>query len=262
LTASAVGIRLKIKRAEQQLDDLKLAIEKAVTANAIQVESMEDQPEGKRVTASVIPVEPPPDAGLYVGDAVHNLRTALDHLVCQLAIAARNPSACERETQFPIYIDDTPNNRKAMDRRIQSISGPAQTAIKALQPYQRRPHDPAADLLWMLSELDNIDKHRLLLVVNPKLADIQLELRVGDDEAKVYTVSKNPQWVSLKHSAMRFRLTVAGPPGAEVQVKALAMTGVVFAGTGLRCDGAEIAPLVREMITDVTKIVDDLERLF
>lgn len=251
------AVRQKINRAEEHVDGLKAFLRAAVGGNAIEVESIEDQPNGKRVTAILKSVDLPQHAGLHLGDAVHNLRSALDHLMCQLAIAAGNADACDR-TQFPIFVEDTKDTRKRIERWTNALAKDAQAEIDALQPFRRRPDDPTSDLLWMLSELDNIDKHRLLLIASPRLADARLEVTMGG-ETRTLTLSNRPEWVPLKLDAMRFRITATGPPDAEVSVKADTSVGVVFAGTGLNCDGMEIFPTVREMIADVKAIVGRFE---
>lgn len=251
------AVREKITRAEEHVDGLKAALTSAVGGNAIEVESIEDQPNGKRVTAILKSVDLPPRAGLHLGDAVHNLRSALDHLMCQLAIAAGNADACDR-TQFPIFVEDTKSARRRFEGWTNALAKGAQAEIDALQPFRRRPDAPTSDPLWMLSELDNIDKHRVLLIASPKLADARLEVTMGG-ETRTFTLSSRPEWTPLKLDAMRFRITATGPQNAEVNVKADTSVGVVFAGTGLNCDGKEIFPTVREMIADVKAIVERFE---
>jgi hypothetical protein len=82
---------------------------------------------------------------------------------------------------FPIVVDGTPHNLKAIERRIEHLSPADQAAIKALQPYERRKADPSSDLLWLLSELDNIDKHRVLLVARPRFTQMRLSIIVDGD---------------------------------------------------------------------------------
>jgi hypothetical protein len=141
-------------------------------------------------------------------------------------------------------VKSTPNNRKHLDRWLRPVSATARAQIKALQPYQRRPSDPTTDLLWLLSELDNVDKHRLLVVVNPKLAELELEVLI-DGKAKTFPVSNRPGWGRLEQSAIPVRVTVPNDPTkpeTKVQVNAHTLTGVVFSQAGMECDGREVAP--------------------
>jgi hypothetical protein len=267
MAVTLVGVRAKIERAKKHIDDFDAAFlsHGTIISTQVEKESVEHQPEGRRVTAAVSSGKLPPDICLPIGDAVHNVRSALDHLICQLAVAAGNSAECDR-TQFPIYIQDTPDNRKTLNRRIRAVGPAAQTEIKSLQPYERRPQDPASDLLWMLSALDNIDKHRLLLVAHPQFTKLRLHITI-DGEAQSVTPSDHPDWRPLKFGAepLRFRFLVPYDntrPETKVEVKAEPLVGVVFQQTGLKCDGSDVRQVVRDMVADVTTIVDDFERKF
>jgi hypothetical protein len=253
------GVRAKIRRAEHHVDEFKSALFKSIGDCPVRVEvrHTEELPEGRRVTGDITVPPPLPALGVYLGDAVHNLRSALDHLVCQLAVAAGNDGACA-STQFPIFAEDNRDTRKRIDQWTKHVRPSARSAIQALQPYQRRPTEPTSDPLWLLSVLDNIDKHRVLLVANPKMAALRVHITI-DDETRSFTVSNHPGWSPLSLSTIPLRFVVphdSTKPTTQVRVKAEPLTGVVFAGTGLPCDGQEIFPTTRSMIADVKAIVE------
>lgn len=97
---------------------------------------------------------------LTLGDCVHNLRSALDHLAWQLA---RGPS---RRTQFPI-LDRRPQRWTCRGRRPGAIRVAGDLPLDALriieevQPYNGT--NAGRDLLT-IQELDAIDKHRHLFL--------------------------------------------------------------------------------------------------
>jgi hypothetical protein len=103
---------------------------------------------------------------LLVGDAIHNLRSALDHLAWQLALRFFNgstpPDTVIRHIQFPIVSDRTtwPGHihRKYM----------IPDDVKPIEPYEPyHPREPGKlHPLEALVTLSNIDKHRLLHIVN------------------------------------------------------------------------------------------------
>jgi hypothetical protein len=115
-------------------------------------------------------VKPPPSYfGLIVGDAVHNMRSALDHLACRLVELEGNEPT--NSNAFPIWDQDPTKIRNAKKRqerlalfeqRVSGMSDEHKEAIRILQPYQR-PDTPEADKLIVLSALDNLDKHKLIL---------------------------------------------------------------------------------------------------
>ncbi len=105
----------------------------------------------------------PVDFQVSIGQVLYNLRSALDHLAWQLVIANNgNPG---KSTSFPI-VDDVLDERGNV--RTLKIGGGvhpnAWALIEAAQPYHRT-DDPTLDPLWILNELGNIDKHRLLIVL-------------------------------------------------------------------------------------------------
>ena len=111
-----------------------------------------------------------------IGDCVHNLRSALDHLACQLVIAhGGDPN---RATNFPIL--DKPPFRPACSQyprwthlprrhgrpeplRVRGGIDPAALQIvESVQPYKGT---DTGHMLSLLGNLDNLDKHRDLTVV-------------------------------------------------------------------------------------------------
>jgi hypothetical protein len=115
-----------------------------------------------RLTHDVI--EPPSDEWApIIGDFAHNLRSALDHLVCQLSIANEGDPDCRR-TQFPILRADGIEAHQALKRDIGSLAFDDQLAIRSLQPYAQA-WPATGDRLWQLHDLNNIDKHRRLHLV-------------------------------------------------------------------------------------------------
>ncbi len=94
--------------------------------------------------------------GLILGDAVHNIRSALDYIVWRLAGGHLE----DRTSMFPIYSseDDWKSAQWRFKRR--PIHPDALAYIKTLQPYTRP--DPKRAVLWLLQELDARDKHKLI----------------------------------------------------------------------------------------------------
>lgn len=102
---------------------------------------------------------------LIAGDAIHNIRSALDHMVYELAIIAGNgrfPPRGDRLLMFPIA--DAPKQfERECGRRLNTLTCNMRTRIERVQPYNRlRPDLPP--ILSTLRDLDDTDKHRLLNV--------------------------------------------------------------------------------------------------
>lgn len=100
-----------------------------------------------------------------VGEFLHDLRSALDHLAWQLVVEAGNEPNPEG-THFPI-LRERPTSRREGVEAMPSIKGGISSAARALvheaQPYQ---WDAAyaKHPLWILHQLWNIDKHRYVIL--------------------------------------------------------------------------------------------------
>jgi len=99
---------------------------------------------------------PPIRLSVLLGDCVHNMRSALDNLICGLARTV-DPSCACKGTAFPYS-----ENEKAFDanmkRDLAGVPIDAQKIIKQLQPWCDT--SPSPNPLLMLNKLSNIDKHR------------------------------------------------------------------------------------------------------
>jgi hypothetical protein len=99
-----------------------------------------------------------PDAlPLILGDCVHNLRSALDILACDIIRHAGG--TITQDSGFPI-VGDAARLPAAITKRLQGAGSSAQNAVAACQPFKG-----ADNPLWALHQLDIVDKHRVLLTV-------------------------------------------------------------------------------------------------
>jgi hypothetical protein len=109
---------------------------------------------------------------LIAGDVIHNLRSALDHLIYAVAAhESKQPIPPQwKKIQFPIVSDPAkyPENRTRC--KIDTLSNPVQEAVERVQPYNR-PHGEVPPLLGLLADFDDTDKHRLLNVVMSNISE-------------------------------------------------------------------------------------------
>src|SRR5262245_14861112 len=74
---------------------------------------------------------------------------------------------CDRhKTHFPIFATTNDNAVGRIDKRLSLMHEQAADMIRAMQPYKRSASNPYGDVLWVLYQLDVIDKHRVVLAVN------------------------------------------------------------------------------------------------
>jgi hypothetical protein len=154
--------------------------------------------------------------GLMLGDCAHAYRSALDHIVWELATLNVGPgNEPRRQTEFPVFVDCSEYRSKAT-QKVADLSVPARAEIERLQPYYETRVPYESHPLWVVHELDRVDKHRTLNVTALMNQDfgigfdstpIDIELRAGlemeepgplEDGAKIawadfIAIGPNPQ---------------------------------------------------------------------
>jgi hypothetical protein len=109
---------------------------------------------------------PNPDWPVVLGDYVHNLRSALDHLTWRVVEQHGTPTD---QTQFPVYLTQK-KFRAAWPNKVGKVGRKGlKTAFDRLQLYKSRPE---LYPLWVLHRLDIIDKHKTLLTTTMPLQPV------------------------------------------------------------------------------------------
>lgn len=103
---------------------------------------------------------------LLLGDILHNLRSALDHMTYQLALwNTRRKIMWPKLVQFPI-VDEPSDFDRAIKKELREIDPVHRKVIERFQPYNRIAEGisigPYFHSFAVLRDLSNTDKHRLL----------------------------------------------------------------------------------------------------
>jgi hypothetical protein len=168
-TPTLAGVEAKIARAKHHLEDIRRLIEEALDPNGHEIR----REPGERPGAYVYRVEGlgrlDQQISVMMGDYLFNLRSALDHLAWQLVLL--DGGTPTEQTKFPIL--ESPRRDATgstltvqLDPTVRSHA--ILEALEAAQPYSRMdgaPQDARSMPLWAINKLNNIDKHRLLLVL-------------------------------------------------------------------------------------------------
>ena len=152
--------KLKLERAAELLQDFDREAIAYLNSNpcAIMVEpfpgmeAMKTQSWNARIRKPV-----PPRFSAIIGDAIHNLRTALDLLVCDLVkVNGKNP----KQVYFPFCASAAELPRAIRDRNIHRAGADVVRVIESLKPY-----GDGNNALRLIHDLDIMDKHQALLPV-------------------------------------------------------------------------------------------------
>jgi hypothetical protein len=203
-----------------------------------------------------------PALPLLVGDCIHNTRSALDHLVFQLAILNRASSTSANKTAFPICL--TPEHfRDSTARKVAPfISSAALTEIEKLQPYATG-NAGAEDIIWVLHQLDIIDKHRLLLVTVSKFRPAAFTVTVPTGEKFARDIPSGDWKPSIDGAEIiRFDLSEAIKQPGKVNVTIKTASTVQMENTGMVCDGMPVEAVLSDCIQHTINIVGTFQEMF
>ncbi|HML01806.1 MAG TPA: hypothetical protein VK487_00365 [Candidatus Bathyarchaeia archaeon] len=153
-------IQVKIERAKEHIATLHKVIQGFFDSKPYQVSTKRDA--SRRLVYYLSKVQPTPICiAVIAGDAIQNLRTALDHMAWQLFLIGTGGAISNKHIYFPIADDATAYNSRLEKLRQKGVRTDAIRALNAIQPYKGGKDEK----LWVLNELNNRDKHRLLVTV-------------------------------------------------------------------------------------------------
>jgi hypothetical protein len=142
--------------AQKHIDDFNVAVDRFRNANRDIVQPDVDPQTGDVSYRLALVPEVPVEVALTLGDALHNLRSALDYLAWGMVEAVGlRPT---KYTAFPIF-DASNGYTSGVAGKIQGLRQPCRQMLDRIQPYK----GGQAHRLWQLHQLDIRDKHRLLL---------------------------------------------------------------------------------------------------
>ncbi len=111
----------------------------------------------------------PAEWGLGLGDAVHNFRSAVDHVAWALYKRGATPNlrdSLERNVSFPISDDRVKFNR-SLERKLPGVTRTDIALVRRCQPYRAGKRNLRRHVLLVLDELSRKDKHRAIRPVVP-----------------------------------------------------------------------------------------------
>jgi hypothetical protein len=143
------GPRLKVKRAKRHISDLNDEISAFLKRDSYRIVLENNAETGKLSWIVRITEELSDQAPLIIGDAIHNLRTALDLLACDLV---RLNGGNIKKVYFPFASEGDNLNKRIKERKIHRAGPDIVQIIKCLKPYKG-----GDNALWAIHDLDITD---------------------------------------------------------------------------------------------------------
>jgi hypothetical protein len=151
------GVRIKVERAKHHFRDLQSRYEGFQEAKPYRVVVDDEADTGDLVHRVEVSDQPPLFWSAIAGDCVHNLRSSLDLLVCEM-VRAEGERVTD-QTGFPIF-KSANAFKSGHHAKVKGTPKAAVDLIKKAEPYQG-----ADNPFWRLHQLDIADKHILLVPV-------------------------------------------------------------------------------------------------
>ena len=180
---------VKIERAKKHVLELETEIETYRKRDPYEpLAYVDDQAKPRHIVVRARVSELPPlELGAIAGDAIHNLRSALDILWVRVMHPNRVGRANRRGDGFPFFASAKECEARPGGKK-ESRSDNAIQLVKRLKPYPGG-NDP----LWRVHALDIADKHHLLIPTIMAVRVAPTELTVtGAAEPLTFTLPDRP----------------------------------------------------------------------
>jgi hypothetical protein len=184
------------------------------------------------------------DAALIIGDALHNLRSALDLLYFQVVLAWGKTT---KWTRFPIR-----------DTREELI-GPLKNALETNQ-ISKSVHDFILDTVkpykagnypvWAVDDLNVWDKHQLLIPVLKVMCFVDIRLETDENTPVNDGI---PYYLDATS-----RIFLPDDRNITVKDKGVA-TGIILFGLGSAYEGQPIVPALNGIAEEITRTIEGFD---
>lgn len=237
------GISEKIKRAKKHICNLESEIPKFLDGKPYKVASKNHPQLPYATTFFVEKADPtPPVIPIISGDAIHNLRSTLDHLAWQLTeVSGGKPGT---KTAFPIFdpakFESKKEETKFFEGKIKDLRPPIQDAIRSIKPYKG-----GNDSLWAIHHLDIVDKHRLLIATGFASPRFRVQDTFNVSLSGAYILDVGDNIVTINHK-------VEPQENLEFAFDIVLRESVIFEGKSIIESLATMLQVIENLISDFT----------
>ena len=244
-----LGPRLKLQRAKHHIEDFVAQSEALYNTNGRWFSVEHDAQTRKRTLIANINTTVPDHFPLIIGDAIHNLRSALDHLTWDI-LRPHNPAP--DKIQFPFCRKAQSFESVLTNRQIKVAGKEIAQKFRDLKPYPG-----GNDLLYGLHVLDITDKHELIVPVRSRIGFDRLDIHDIDPSVTDFVIIKRSFDVLKDNRIAVWRYDPSlpwqdpeDPKDIEVAIQILFREKQPFAGKS-------VAAILRNMAIMVGQIIRD-----
>jgi hypothetical protein len=241
--------RLKWKRADWHIQEINTGLEAFLQSGALKLVAVTEPNDMQVIKVVADPAPPTAAFALIIGDAVHNLRSALDHLTSEVGRSIGNGL----KLHFPMHQTEI-NLKDLLDGPIFAkmegrYPGFCDLILNRIKPFKHS--DPC---LWHIGHFDNIDKHNLIIPFinvsgfdgvcyhNSRSWNMGLHLAVHGNGVCRATADQAPD---------PYVITEQGRPTAEL----------LFPG-GKELRGFSVRSVLTKLAEETARTIDEFDRFF
>lgn len=240
---------LKIERAREHIKQFSVHVREFSEANGHDIRVYRDTNTGYDTLEFIPSKAIPPELMCIVGDAVHNLRSALDVAMSQIEFLTTDERT--DDVIFPVY-----KRREYFEKAVESrLKGKAPERVinyivDSIQPYETGNGAP----IWQLHRLDIEDKHRVII---PKLQFEWIRnVRYIDETGEEFSIPD--EWVITNARRVVYPTEKRG---VQVTHKGHSSVSVLF-GKGMPFESKHVFPTLNNLAPIIVGTLLALEREF
>jgi hypothetical protein len=246
-----VGSRLKIKRANKHIlefDTIRKDFLKGDFYRVFIDTKTDPGMSGLKMETNALP----PDVPVVIGDAIHNLHSALDLLAYQIALEGGSSGDLLEKVQFPF-------SKKRQDLIGALKGGEIKVAgktvidliVNEVKPYPSS--EGGNEQVWALHRLDIVDKHRLLIpmVTVTKVTGINAEDDRGNTVQNLTLVLTGSGTMGAVTTSGNLKITDKGKASGEI----------TFREAGF-FEGEAVLPTLKQLSQLIAGFVDAIEKVY
>jgi hypothetical protein len=239
-----IAPKLKIKRAKQHITEFDDAINAFVKTDFYRL-AIDKETDGSHILRFQMTAEVPCEIPLIIGDAVHNLHSALDLAACEMVtMTGKRPS---NQLYFPFG-----ETRRDLETTLNKEIKAAGTDIVNLILDVIKPYKGGNDPLYALHRLDIDDKHRILIPTISIASLVNVNVRAGPITMNDCTLSVGPGGIlNLLQMPGPFEMQGSGKPIFSV----LFDKGQIF-------EGQPIVPTLHQLSEIVSGVIEAIEKTY
>lgn len=166
---------IKVKRAEKHYTELEELLTEQKPFRYFLETNFKT---GEKATFAKRNEEIASNAAIIIGDLIHNLRAALDHIYWECTERFAKSEGERSKIQFPIISTEKGFKESVLPGLPSRVSGEFASALASLKPYR----EDGNHCLCLIHDLDVVDKHKLLIPTGDftKISSAMIKKQVPD----------------------------------------------------------------------------------